>query len=214
MSASPLPETTTADAHRAFEAALSRIDVCLRYYFRRWPRGRRDEAIDDARSATWVAWHGLLRRGKDPVAVGVTAIAANASRAVRKARAVAASRPGGRGAADVQHSRARNATGLRVVSFEDASGSPLGAWQSWLAPDRRYGPADEAAFRIDFAAWIGGLTPRKRRVAELLAEGHGTGDVARLLCVTPAAISQARVWLSRSWERFQGEGEADATPGR
>jgi hypothetical protein len=205
MSASSMSAREIARDHRAFEASLTRIDACLRYRFRRWPSGRRDEAIDDARSAAWVAWNGLLRRGEDPVAIGVTAIAFNAARAIRKARAVAASRPGGRGS---------SATGLRVVSFEELSGSTPAAWQGWLAPDRRYGPADEAAFRIDFAAWIGGLTPRKRRVAELLAEGHGTGDVARLLCVTPAAISQARVWLSRSWERFQGEGEADATPGR
>jgi hypothetical protein len=205
MSASPMSETVTDNAHRAFEAALTRIDVCLRYHFRRWPSGRRDEAIDDARSAAWVAWNGLLRRGEDPVAIGVTAIAFNAARAIRKARAVAESRPGGRGS---------NATGLRVVSFEEWSGSTPSAWQGWLAPDRRYGPADEAAFRIDFAAWIGGLAPRKRRAAELLAEGHATGEVARLLSVTPSAISQARVWLSRSWERFQGEGEADAASGR
>jgi hypothetical protein len=203
MSASPTSETVTANDHRAFEAALTRIDACLRYHFRRWPSGRRDQAIDDARSAAWVAWNGLFRRGEDPVAIGVTAF--NATRAIRKARAIAASRPGGRGS---------SATGLRVVAFEELYGSTPAAWQGWLAPDRHYGPADEAAFRIDFAAWIGGLTPRKRRAAELLAERHGTGDVARLLCVTPAAISQARVWLSRSWERFQGGGEADASPGR
>jgi hypothetical protein len=87
MSASPMSATETASAHRAFEAALSRIDTCLPYHFRHWPCGRRDEAINDVGSVTWVAWHGLLRLGKDPVSVGVTAIAANASRAVRKARA-------------------------------------------------------------------------------------------------------------------------------
>jgi hypothetical protein len=210
MSASPLPETTTAEAHRAFEAALSRIDVCLHYYFRRWPRGRRDEAIDDARSATWVAWHGLLRRGKDPVAVGVTAIAANAGRAVKKARALAASRPGGRGGIDVHHPRAQGPTGLRVVSFEELSGSTPGDWQGWLASGRRYGPADEAAFRVDFASWLAVLPARKRRTAELLAGGQGTVEVARLLGVTPGAVSQAREWLSRSWKEFQGE--AAATP--
>jgi hypothetical protein len=211
MSASSMSAREIASAHRAFEAALTRIDVCLRYHFRRWPRARRDEAIDDARSVTWVAWHGLLRRGKDPVAVGVTAIAANASRAVRKARAVAATRPGGLGAVDVRYPRTLRPTGLRVVSFEEAPGSPLGAWQSWLAPDRRYGPADEAAFRIDFAAWLAALPARKRQAAELLAVGQGTGEVARLLGVTPGAVSQTREWLFRSWKQFQGE--ADAAPG-
>jgi hypothetical protein len=69
MSASPTSETVTANDHRAFGAALTRIDVCLRCHFHRWPSDRRDEAIDDARSA---AWNGLLRRGEDPVAIGIT----------------------------------------------------------------------------------------------------------------------------------------------
>jgi DNA-directed RNA polymerase specialized sigma24 family protein len=214
MSASPLSETATADAHRAFEAALTRIDASLRYYFRRWPCGRRDEAIDDARSATWVAWHGLLRRGKDPVAVGVTAIATNAGRAIKKGRAIAASRPVGLRSEEVHSPRALRPTRLRVVSFEELPESTPGAWQGWLAPDRRYGPADEAAFRLDFAAWLDALPPRKRRAAELLAEGHGTGEVARILGVTPGAVSQARAWLFRSWGRFQGEVDADVFPGR
>ena len=42
-------------------------------------------------------------------------------------------------------------------------------------------------------------------MAELLAQGHETGVVARMLGVTPGAVSQARTWLSASWERFQGE---------
>jgi hypothetical protein len=212
MSALHLPEITTADAHRAFEASLPRIDACLRYHFRSWPSGRRHEAIDDARSVAWVAWDGLVRRGKDPVAVGVTAIATNAARVLRKARAVAASRAGGRGGVDVHHPRATGPTGLRVVSFEELSGSAPGDWQACLASDRRYGPADEAAFRIDFSAWLAVLPPRKRRAAELLAAGEGTGEVARQLGVTPGAVSQAREWLSRSWKTFQGEG--DAAPDR
>ena len=40
------------------------------------PPARRAEALADARAAAWHAWHGLLRRGLDPVAIGVTGIAA------------------------------------------------------------------------------------------------------------------------------------------
>jgi hypothetical protein len=42
-------------------------------------------------------------------------------------------------------------------------------------------------------------------MAELLAEGHETGVVARMLDVTPAAVSQSRTWLEASWRAFQGE---------
>ena len=66
------------DAHRAFVAALPRIDAAIRFGFRRSPRPLREEAVAEARAYTWAAWHGLLRRGLDPVAVGVVAIAANA----------------------------------------------------------------------------------------------------------------------------------------
>ena len=141
------------------------------------------------------AWHGLLERGKDPVAVGVSGIAANAVRA-RQERPPVGNRGGGRGAMDVYHfkGRRRPAGSRSSASTRDAGRSRVRArtpgGSGWPA-DNRVGPADEAAFRVDFAAWLAGLPARKRRVAELLAEGHGTGEVAGLLGVTPGAVSQA-----------------------
>ena len=98
MSAATTNSSPMTDAHRAFVAALGRIDDTLRYQFRRWPRDRREEAIAEARAYTWAAWLGLLGRGRDPIAVGVIAIAANCCRAVKNGRTVAAGRPAGRGA--------------------------------------------------------------------------------------------------------------------
>jgi hypothetical protein len=52
-------------------------------------------------------------------------------------------------------------------------------------------------------------------MAELLAEGHETGAVAKLLAVTPAAVSQSRSWLEASWIGFQGEALlVEVVPGR
>jgi DNA-directed RNA polymerase specialized sigma24 family protein len=201
----PIPAN---DAHQAFDAALGRIDAVLQFQFRHWPPARRRDAIDDALAYTWLAWCGLLARGKDPVAVGVAAIAVNACRAVRNGRAVGSARSVGRGAMDIHHPKARHATGIRVVSLEDLGGRPPGRWQDWLAASDRYSPADQAAIRLDFAAWLAQLPPTRRRVAELLAQGLGTGEVARRLGVTSAAISQARGCLARSWGRFQGQEDA------
>jgi len=204
LSAASPPRPAWPTVHQAFDAALPRIDAVLRFQFRHWPRARREEAVAEARAAAWGAWHGLIRRGRDPVAVGVTAIAANVCRGVRKGRKVG-NPTVGRGARDVQHPGVRRQLGLRVIPFEEVAGPPSGSWQDWLAEDHRVGPAEEACFRLDFAAWLGGLPVRKRRVAELLAVGHGTVEVAQLVGVTPAAISQARVALARSWREFQGE---------
>jgi len=209
MAAATLTANPATDAHHAFDAALARIDAALRYHFRRLPRAEREEAMAEARAYTWAAWHGLLRRGKDPVAVGVVAIADNSCRAVKNGRSVGARRSTGRGAMDIHHPKARLATGLRVLPFEELDGLPPGGWRDWLVSDDHYGPADEAIFRVDFAAWLADLPERKRRIAELLAEGFGTCEVACCLGITPPAVSQAREWLARSWREFQGE--ADST---
>ena len=123
MSTAQLSTIVTRDAHRDFNAALGQIDTAIAFHFRhhRWSRQRREDALAEARAATWAAWHSLLRRGKDPVAVGVAGIVANACRAVRNGRAVGSNRSVGRGAMDVYHWKASRATGLRVVSFNEAA---------------------------------------------------------------------------------------------
>ena len=72
-------------------------------------------------------------------------------------------------------------------------------------------PADEAAFRVDFAAWLGGLPEKKRRVAELLAEGHEGVVVARLVGIAQSRVSQLRHELEASWGALQGEATPVAT---
>ena len=200
--ASSIP--SPGDAHRRFEESLPRIDAVIRYRLRRWPPGRRAEAAADARAAAWHAWAGLLRRGRDPLAVGVAGIAANACRYVARGRRFGCG-AAGRSAIDALDPRALRRVGYRVVSLDDPTGGEGGAWRRWLVADDRARPADEAAFRIDFAEWLGRLPGRLRRIAGLLAEGHGTSQVARRLGVTPGAISQARAALARSWDEFQAQ---------
>src|SRR5207237_7735116 len=88
---------------------------------------------------------------------------------------------------------------------DQPEGEAAGGWRDWIAADNRWTPADEGAFRLDFAAWLARLPDRRRRTAELLSLGHGTGEVARELGITAAAVSQARAWLERSWRTYQGE---------
>jgi len=197
-------------AQEMFAAYLPAIDDAARYAFRRRRRQDREEALAEARAAAWSAWAGLLRRGKDPVEVGVTGIANNAVRNVRQGRRIG-NTTCGRHAMDVQHPRVRRALGLHVVAFEELAGPSPGSWQQWLAEDNRVTPADEAIFHLDYQAWLAGLAEPKRRVAELLAEGHEPGLVARIVGVSPPRVSQLRHELEASWRAFQGGATPVAT---
>ena len=136
-------------AQEKFTATLKAVEDAARYAFRGRRRQDREEAVAEARAAAWSAWAGLLRRGKDPVEVGVTGIANNAVRNVRQGRRIG-NPTCGRGARDVWHPRARRALGLRVVSFAELAGPQVGSWRDWLAEDNSISPADQAIFHLDY----------------------------------------------------------------
>ena len=204
MSALLLSAAALAAAHRDFESALPHMEKVYTYQLRRTPARHRAEAIAEARAATWAAWHGLLRRGRDPVAVGPTGIATRSCLPVKTGRRLAGAR------LDVLDPRARRRTGVKVLSLGRGAGAAQApeSWRGWVAEDNRVSPADEACFRIDFRAWLERLPARRRTVAILLAEGNTTGEVARAVGVTPGAVSQARAWLEASWGAFQAQAAA------
>ena len=192
-------------AQQEFTRTISAVEDAARFAFRRLRPQEYEEKLAEARAAAWHAWAGLIRRGKDPVEVGVHGIAANAIRWVRARRKVGNTNRG-RGM-DVYHPRAQAACGFTLVSLDsdhvDAGDRTAGSWREWLAEDNKVTPADEAAFRVDFEAWLGSLPDRKRRVAELLAEGHEGVVVARLVGLSPGRISQLRPALEVAWREFQ-----------
>jgi hypothetical protein len=202
---------TLSAAQQEFVTHLPAVESATRWTFRHRLRLRRqdfEEALAETRAAAWSAWVGLLSRGKDPVEVGVHGIASHAVRYVKKGRRVGNQNGGGRSAMDVHNRKARAAGGYTIGSL-DSNGQPageaVGGWQEWIVGDNRCTPADEAVFRLDFAAWLASLPERRRKTVELLILGHGTGEVAGVLGITAAAVSQARAWLEESWRRFHGE---------
>lgn len=80
-----------------------------------------------------------------------------------------------------------------------------GGWLEVLIEDRHAGPAETAAFRIDFPAWLKTLSRRNRRIAWKLALGEAGKNVARWFRVSAGRISQLRRELERSWQAFHGE---------
>ena len=90
---------------------------------------------------------------------------------------------------------------------------PVWGWGRGVTPrpTPRTPVPDQASFRIDFPRWLALHPDRDRRIAEALAVGHGTGEVARKFGVTPGRISSLRQSFSRSWSAFHGE-EAPLSP--
>jgi hypothetical protein len=66
-------------------------------------------------------------------------------------------------------------------------------------------PPEQAAFRIDFPAWLGTRTDRDRRVVDDLMLGERTLDVARKYGLSPARISQLRREFLADWTRFTAD---------
>ena len=83
-------------------------------------------------------------------------------------------------------------------------------WHEIILEDRRAGPAEIAACKIDFQDWLGLLPRRQRKIALALASGESTSAAAKLFGVTATRISQLRLWLKGSWEAFQGEAITNA----
>jgi hypothetical protein len=88
----------------------------------------------------------------------------------------------------------------RLARFDKESGG----WLEAIVEDPRTPVPDQAAFRIDFPNWLKSQTQRNRRIAEALAVGSTTGEVARRFKVSSGRISQLRQRFHRSWHEFQG----------
>jgi hypothetical protein len=202
-----MPAMSLVAAQEKFTAYLPAVENATRFAFRRRRLRRHDyeDTLAEAIAACWSAWVGLVSRGRDPLEVGVCGIANRAARYVLHGRRVG-NTTCGRGAMDVFR-KAQKARDFKVVSLDSNDqfipGWLVGTWKEWLACGHRVGPADAAAFRIDLSAWLAGLPERKRRVAELLAEGHEPGLVARIVGVSPARVSQLRHELEASWRALQ-----------
>ena len=66
-------------------------------------------------------------------------------------------------------------------------------------------PAEQAAFRIDYPRWLSGLGERNRKIAEDMAMGETTLELARKYPLSQGRISQLRREFHADWLRFHGE---------
>ncbi|MCC7085563.1 MAG: hypothetical protein IT427_11210 [Pirellulales bacterium] len=159
----------------------------------------REELVAETVANAYVAYRRLADQGRAELAYA-TPLAQYAIRQIRVGRRVGARL----NRHEVLSPYARYMQGFKVERL-DQPGQPAGTWNEVLLEDRRAGPAETAAARIDLAAWLRMLPTAKRQVAAALATGEPTSAVARRFGVTPGRISQLRRWLRSSWEQFHGQ---------
>ena len=164
--------------------------------FRNEPPERREELIAEVIANCWVAYIRLMDRGLGD-AVYSTPLARYAVRQVRSGRKVG----GSLNVNDVSSGYAQKSKGFSMESLDQYSQRKK-QWKEILIEDRRTGPAQTAAARIDIGDWFASLPRKKRRIAEKLAVGESTSAAARKFHVSHGRISQVRRELLDNWQAF------------
>jgi hypothetical protein len=153
----------------------------------------------------WKWFVRLAERGRDATRFP-SALATYAAKAVRSGRRLT----GMERAKDVLSPLAQQRQGFAVGKLPDRgtlNGSPL---EEALRDNTRSPVGEQAAFRLDFPAWLLTLTRRDRRLVEGMALGHRTLDLARKFRLSAGRVSQLRRGFKRGWDRFTAPGDAAA----
>jgi hypothetical protein len=196
MSAIPLSDLARAGQwQEGFLRVLPAIQTHAEIQFRRLSAERRADAIQEAIASACVSYQILAAKGRLHVAHPATL----ANYAVK--RAGSGRHVGGhRNSQDVMSLLARRKHGFSVRSLSrrhDSAGmEPL------VLEERGFGPADVAAFNIDFADWLRSRTHRERRIIRRLASGDRTTAVADRFGLSLGRVSQLRRQFEKSWEQF------------
>jgi hypothetical protein len=195
-----------------FLVVLPRIELHARIYFRFLPPDRKEEAVAETVALAWCWFVRLSQRGKD-VILFVSALASFAARAVLSGRRLCGQLP----ARDVLSEVAQRRHGFSVQSLPQSTRHPfeeiytsvqgqrhIDAMDEMLRDNSITPPPDQAAFRIDFAAWRRTRTERDRRLMADLMLGERTSHVSRKYDITAGRVSQLRRDFHDDWVRFCG----------
>jgi hypothetical protein len=198
--------------HGQFLSMLPRIERHARVYFRQFSPIKKEEAVADVIALSWKWFRRLVQRGKD-VQGFVSTLATYAARAVMNGRRLC----GQLKAKDVLSERAQQRHGFRVEQLplstrkchDELNGlggqRHLDAYEERLQDNTRTPPDEQAAFRLDFPAWLKTRTERDRRIINDMVVGEGTNHLARRFGMSPSRVSQLRREYRDDWRLFIGE---------
>jgi hypothetical protein len=199
------------DLHARFLSLLPKIETHARIFFRQIACAhRKADAVQEMKALAWKWFVRLCEQGKDAEDFP-TVFTSLLARAVNSGRRLA----GMEKSNDVMNPQAQRRSGFTVealpistkTSHEELYGQvhgqkKLDAFDERLR-DNTQTPVDEqAAFRIDFLAWLNTLTGRERRIIRAMALNERTKDLSREFALSPWRISQLRQEFRLDWNRF------------
>jgi hypothetical protein len=191
-----------ADWHAPFLEMLPAIRKYAENAFYWLEPEARDDAVGEVIAGATVAYARLVELGK--AELGYPSVLARFGVAqVRDGRRVGNRMRSG----DVLSPYARRRKQF-VVQHLDRFDKRRDEWRELLVEDTCTPVPDQVAFRIDFPDWLSRQTNRRRRIAEALAVGNTTSDVARRFGISAGRVSQLRQHFRRSWREFHGESPA------
>lgn len=189
----------TRDQHTDFLATvLPKVEAHARIVFRFVPcEDRKADLIQEVVALSWLWYKRLRDQGKNP-AEFPSALAGYAVRAVVSGRQLC----GQESSKDVLSRLARRRRRFSVSPLPDRNTFGGGTWEDALEDNAQTPVPEAVAFKLDFPAWLDTLSARNRGVAEDMAVGHHTQELAELHAVSPARISQLRRQFHESWAHF------------
>jgi hypothetical protein len=197
-------QASVPEWHHQFLEMLPVIRKYADNAFQRLGTEGREDAVHEVIANALVAFVRLVQLGKADLAYP-TVLARYGAAQVREGRRVGNRRR----VSEVLAEYAQRKKGFVVESL-DSFHKESGQWLEAIVEDTRTPVPDQVAFRIDFPAWLNSQTKRNRRIAEALAVGSTTGEVARRFNLSSGRISQLRQEFHRSWQEFQGDTAAAA----
>ena len=185
--------------HAAFLAMLPSIREQANYAFRRMRPEAKEDAVEEVVCATCATFARLVAQGKAHVA-SPSALTRFAVRQYRSGRRLGCKL----NVKDVSSDHCRLQKHITLDRL-DRRDRETGEWEEVLIEDHRAGPAATAAARIDVQEWFRRMRSRDRRIAQALAVGERTLDVAKRFRISQGRVSQKRLQFYRNWKEFQGE---------
>jgi len=187
--------------HEQFLAhVLPTVQSVASFRFRDLPPVDLEEAVSEVVALAMIVFVRLIARGKDPQTFP-SRLARFAVLRVKAGR-IAGAQDRSR---DAMSRLAHRQRGFGVESLDAAARQNGQSWESVLVESWTVTPADLAASRIDFREWLDRMKRRRREIAESLAAGYRTEEVAELFRLSPGRVSQMRREFQNSWRKYQAE---------